>query len=74
VAKFCQSYGIQLVVRFDRDAIDPSNPQEVLAGLNRPVIFQNSLDITNYIIESLNGGPAHNEAKRNSQIPQRGRN
>jgi len=74
VARFCQKYGIQLVVRFDREAIDPSNPQDVLAGLNRPVIFQNSLDITNHIIESLTGGAAHNTANRNSQIPQRGSN
>lgn len=75
VSRFCQKYGIQLVVRFDRKTIDAANPQEVLAGLNRPVIYQNSLDITNHIIELLaGGGPVHNTADRNSQIPQRSGN
>ncbi len=35
VAKFCQSYGIQLVIRFNREPIDASKPQEVQMGLNR---------------------------------------
>jgi Skp family chaperone for outer membrane proteins len=54
VAKFCQSYGIQLVIRFNRQPIDASKPQEVQLGLNRPIVYQNSLDITQHIIESLN--------------------
>lgn len=71
VSRFCQKYGIQLVIRYDRHPIDSSDAQQVLAGLNRPVMYQNSLDITDHIIESLKaGGPAHNTANRN-QIPPR---
>lgn len=71
VAQFCQQYGIQLVIRFDRQPIDSSNAQQVMAGLNRPVIYQNSLDITDHIIESLSaGGPVHNTADR-TQVPPR---
>ncbi len=33
VATFCQSYGIQLVIRFNREPIDASKPQEVQIGL-----------------------------------------
>ena len=54
VATFCQSYGIQLVIRFNREPIDASKPQEVQMGLNRPIVYQNSLDITQHIIDSLN--------------------
>jgi Skp family chaperone for outer membrane proteins len=54
VATFCQSYGIQLVIRFNREPIDGSKPQEVQMGLNRPIVYQNSLDITQHIIDSLN--------------------
>jgi Skp family chaperone for outer membrane proteins len=54
VAKFCQSYGIQLVIRYSRQPIDASKPQEVQMGLMREVVYQNSLDITQHIIDSLN--------------------
>ena len=55
VEKFCQAYGIQLVIRFNRNKIDPSKPQEVQMGLNRPIVYQSSLDVTNHIITSLGG-------------------
>ncbi|MFO7905728.1 MAG: OmpH family outer membrane protein [Planctomycetota bacterium] len=71
VARFCQKYGIQLVIRFDRNPIDSSNAQQVLAGLNRPIIYQNSLDITDHIIDALEAdGPVQNTANRN-QVPPR---
>ena len=54
VKTFCQSYGIQLVIRFNREPIDPTKPQEVQMGLNRPIVYQNSLDITPHIIDSVN--------------------
>lgn len=53
VARFCQAYGVQLVIRYNRAAIDPTKPQEVQMGLNRPIVYQNSLDITQHIIEAL---------------------
>lgn len=58
VAQFCQTYGIQLVIRFQRDTIDPSKPQEVQMGLTRQIVYQNSLDITTHIIQSLESAPA----------------
>lgn len=54
IAKFCQSYGIQLVVQFRKQPIDPSKPQDVQMGLSRQVVYQNQLDITQHIIDSLN--------------------
>lgn len=66
VANFCQSYGIQLVIRFNREPIDPTKPQEVQMGLNRPIVYQNSLDITQHIIDSVNPPAA---AAGNPQAP-----
>ena len=60
IDRFCRSYGIQLVLRFDRNPIDASKPQEVQAALLRDVVYQDKLDITQHIIDSLNkgaGGP-----------------
>lgn len=53
VASFCQQFGIQLVIRYSRQDIDPAKPQDVQAGLNRPIVYQNSLDITDHIIQRL---------------------
>ncbi len=72
VATFCQKYGIQLVIRFSRQEIDPSKPQDVQMGLNRPIIYQNSLDITNHIIQSLSATtPPSASVGRGPAIPGR---
>ncbi len=55
VSEFCQKYGIQLVIRFNREPIDNTKPQEVMIGINRPIVYQSSLDITNHIIRALGG-------------------
>ena len=65
VTVFCQKYGIQLVIRFSRQEIDPTKPQEVQMGLNRPIVYQNSLDITTHIIKSLSA-PAVTESDRSA--------
>jgi len=56
IDRFCRTYGIQLVLRFDRNPIDASKPQEVQAALLREVVYQDKLDITQHIIDSLNKG------------------
>lgn len=70
VARFCQSYGIQLVIRFSRQPIDASKPDEVRVGLMREVVYQNSLDITQHIIDSLNKAGAA-PAQPNVSVGQR---
>ena len=71
VATFCQKYGIQLVIRFNRVAIDPSKPQEVQMGLNRPIVYQNSLDITNHIVQSLSSSAPTQEMATAPPVPGR---
>ncbi len=73
VGTFCQTYGIQLVIRFSRQEIDPTKPQDVQLGLSRPIVYQNQLDITNHIIQSLeNPNPAvSNTIGRGPAIPGR---
>jgi Skp family chaperone for outer membrane proteins len=70
IDKFCRTYGIQLVLRFDRDRIDASKPQEVQAALLREVVYQDKLDITQHIIDSLSQG-AGAPAPTNPGVTQR---
>ncbi|MBM4091009.1 MAG: OmpH family outer membrane protein [Planctomycetes bacterium] len=57
VTRFAQQYHIQLVIRFHRQPIDASKPESVQFGLNRPIVYQNSLDITDHIVQMLK--PTH---------------
>ena len=45
---------IGLVIRFNGEPVDPSRREDVLREINKPVVFQNQVDITPDIIALLN--------------------
>lgn len=47
---------IKLVLRFNSEAMKPDDRNSVLQGVNRAVVFQRNLNITNLVIRELNGG------------------
>jgi Skp family chaperone for outer membrane proteins len=53
VERVARKHGIGLVLRFDSRAMDPSDPQSVMQGMNRAVVLQRNLDITGLVIEEL---------------------
>lgn len=53
VQNIAARYGIDLVLRFDGSTIDPNNPDSVMQGVHRPVVYQNGLDITDLVLEGL---------------------
>lgn len=55
VAVFCQQYRIGLVLRFNGDDMKPDDRASVLQGVNRAVVYQQNLDITQLILQKLNG-------------------
>jgi Skp family chaperone for outer membrane proteins len=54
VAVFAQRHRISLVLRFTGDDIKPDDRASILQGVNRPVVFQQGLDITESILAMLN--------------------
>jgi Skp family chaperone for outer membrane proteins len=56
VAVFCQLHRIGLVLRFNGDEMKPDDRNSVLAGVNRAVVYQQNLDITQHILQKLNAG------------------
>ena len=48
-----QRHGIGLVLRFDSRDINPDDPQSVVQGMNRAVVLQHNLDITQMVVEEL---------------------
>jgi Skp family chaperone for outer membrane proteins len=51
---FCQQYGIDLVIKFNREKINPDNPDSVLSGINQLVVHHRGLDISDQILANLN--------------------
>lgn len=54
IDEFAARNGITLVLRYNSDAIDPSNRQSIQQGVNNAIVFQRSCDITNFVIRTLN--------------------
>jgi Skp family chaperone for outer membrane proteins len=56
VAIFAQQNRIGLVLRYSGDEMKPDDRASVLQGVNRPVVYQDRLDITQHILGRLNAG------------------
>jgi Skp family chaperone for outer membrane proteins len=64
IDRIAQRHAIALVLRFDSRAMDPNDPQSVMQGMNRAVVLQRNLDITNMVIEELRTALAQNSSSR----------
>jgi Skp family chaperone for outer membrane proteins len=56
VASFAQRNRIGLVLRYTGDEMKPDDRASVLQGVNKPVVYQDRLDITQHILNQLNAG------------------
>ncbi len=57
VSKICEEYGIQLVLRFNSEEMDPKNPRTIMQSVNGGVVFYSpSADITNQVIARVAQG------------------
>lgn len=54
IGQFAQQRGITLVLRFSSDQVDPNNPDDVLRGVNRAVVWQQNLNITYDVLNIIN--------------------
>jgi Skp family chaperone for outer membrane proteins len=52
---FCKANRIDMVLRFNSEAVDPDKPESVLTFINKPVVwYDRGLDITDAILQELN--------------------
>jgi Skp family chaperone for outer membrane proteins len=54
VGMYAQQRNIGLVIRFNGDPVDPNRREDVLREINKPVVFQNRIDITPEVLQLLN--------------------
>lgn len=74
VALFADANGIGLVLRFSSEDMDPTKRESVLAGVNRPIVFQRQLNITGQILNQLNRNappPGPRQTQGGPQVPGR---
>lgn len=54
VQQYSDAHQIKLVIQLNPIPVEGKPPQEIIAGMNRQVIYQNTLDITDEILQALN--------------------
>ena len=63
VKKYAKHYQYTLIIRFNREELDTENPQNLLQGMNRQVVYhQAEDDITPSVLEFLNRSYAKSTA------------
>ena len=68
VRYYAQRQNIGLVLRFNGESPDPNLREQVLRDINKPVVFQNQIDITPDILAVLNRGGTR-ATNPSTQIP-----
>jgi Skp family chaperone for outer membrane proteins len=54
VANYAKAHGIRMVIRHSDEPMDPSEPASVMKGVNRNIVYQDGIDITEEILRILN--------------------
>lgn len=58
VDMYARQAGIKLVIRYNGESSDLLQRKELIETINRPIVYQDGIDITDDIIEAVNhGGP-----------------
>jgi Skp family chaperone for outer membrane proteins len=72
VADFAARNGISLVLRYSAEPMDPTKKDTIMQGINRIVVYQSRLDITQYVLDRLNRStpPADNANRTGPARPQ----
>ncbi len=64
IGRIAQRHSISLVLRYDSRSPNPEDPPSVMQGLQREVVLQRNLDITNLVIDDLSTNLAANTMGR----------
>jgi Skp family chaperone for outer membrane proteins len=72
VEKYATHFNYTLIIRFNREDLDTENPQQLLQGMNRQVVYYRpNEDITTPVLESLNKkfSPEKKDVPQEAKIP-----
>ncbi len=64
ISSYCQTQGIQLVLRYNSEEMDPANPGSIMQQINGSVVYnRNQNDITEAIMREVAGAAANAERR-----------
>lgn len=63
IANYAKQRNIGLVLRFNGDKPDPNKRPDILKDINKPVVYENNIDITRDILAIINNGSAASTAR-----------
>ena len=66
---YAQRNNIGIILRFNGDSIDPNIREEVLGAVNKPIVYENSIDITPAILREVNRSGGNPAAANPAAIP-----
>lgn len=69
VEQFAERNNISLVVRFNSAPINSGDGNSVLEGVNRAVVYQKNLNITDYVLKMLNSNMARKPGNSGAATP-----
>ena len=53
--RYCEQNRIDLVISFNGEPVDPQQPQQVVRGVSKPIVYNHpGIDITPHVLASLN--------------------
>lgn len=70
VKYYAQRNNLGVVMRFNGDPVDPNVREDVLRAINKPIVFQNGVDITPDILALVNRGGGGTTPQANNVQPQ----
>ncbi|MCA9174832.1 MAG: OmpH family outer membrane protein [Planctomycetales bacterium] len=75
VEAIARSQNIGIVLRYNSAQIDPNERNSVQAGVNRSIVYQNQLDITDLVLNSINrrAAPTGAQPTARQQVPRTNR-
>ncbi|MCI0491719.1 MAG: OmpH family outer membrane protein [Planctomycetes bacterium] len=71
VSYYAKRHNIGLVLRFNGETVDANRREDVLREINKPVVFQNQIDITPDVLALLNRDQRAAQQPTTSQLPTR---
>src|SRR5262245_42645904 len=54
IQRIAEDKGLKLVLRTQAENLDSKNPQKLMEAVNRQVLYQNGLDITDDVVQAVN--------------------
>jgi hypothetical protein len=54
IQRIAEARGLKLVLRYQADNLDAKDPKKLMESLNRQILYEKGLDITDEVLQAVN--------------------